>query len=211
MDTKTLVVGQEVYMLKPPYPYWFCGQKGKVVKVTPTGVDVQTAGELLRFDTCNIPVFIVGQTTLVVGQDVDVAYCQRKDRRGKVVKATPSGVEVQVADLLRFDNDGYELDVSRRDRLGFGPSPEDNFYTFLWEAAPEFGPWHLDDMPFAERTALFEEKARKFQKWNSANCEPKHNKIGEHHYIEKCPICRCENPNYNPTAAKDRLEGRLPK
>ena len=150
-------------MFNDHYPYWFCGQRGKVVKVTPKGVDVQTAGELLRFDTNNIPVFIVGQTTLVVGQDVDVAYCQRKDRRGKVVKATPSGVEVQVADLLRFDNDGYELDVSRRDRLGFGPSPEDKFYTSLWQTAPEFGPWHLDDMPFAERTALLEQKNREWK------------------------------------------------
>jgi hypothetical protein len=82
MDTKTLVVGQDVYMLKPPYPFWFCIDEGEVVKVTPTGVDVQTAGELLRFDTNNIPVFIVGPTTLVVGQAVDVAYSQLKDRRG---------------------------------------------------------------------------------------------------------------------------------
>jgi hypothetical protein len=156
MNTKTLVVGQDVYMLKPPYPFWFCIDEGKVVKVTPSGVDVQTAGELLRFDTNNIPVFIVGQTTLVVGQDVDVAYCQRKDRRGKVVKVTPSGVEVQVAELLRFDNDGKELDVSRRDRLGFEPSPEDKFYTSLWQSAPEFGPWHLDDMPFEKRKYLLE-------------------------------------------------------
>ena len=44
MDTKTLVVGQDVYMLKPPYPFWFCIDEGEVVKVTPTGVDVQTAG-----------------------------------------------------------------------------------------------------------------------------------------------------------------------
>jgi len=160
VDTKTLVVGQDVYMFNDAYPHWFCSQSGKVVKVTPTGVEVQTAGELLRFDTNNIPVFIVGQTTLVVGQDVDVAYAQRKDRKGKVVKVTPTGVEVEVADLLQFDNDGYELDISRRDRLGFGPSPEDKFYTFLWQSAPEFAPWHLDDMPFAERTALLEQKTR---------------------------------------------------
>ena len=160
MDTKTLVVGQNVYMFLDPYPKWFCNQTGKVVKVTPTGVGVQTSGELLRFDTNNIPAFIVGQTTLVVGQDVDVAYCQRNDRRGKVVKVTPTGVEVEVADLLRFDNDGYELDVCRRERLGFGPSPGDKFYNFLWFSAPEFQPWHLDDMPFAERTSLLEQQAR---------------------------------------------------
>jgi len=160
MDTKTLVVGQNVYMLKPPYPFWFCIDEGKVVKVTPEGVDVQTVEETLRFDTNNIPVFIVGQTTLVVGQDVDVAYCQRKDKRGKVLRVTPSGVEVQVADLIQFDTNGKERDASRRDRLGFGPSPDDNFYTFLWQSAPEFGPWHLDEMPFEERTAKIEHHQR---------------------------------------------------
>jgi hypothetical protein len=106
MDTKKLVVGQDVYMFNDAYPHWFCGQRGKVVNVSPTGVDVETAGE-----------------------------------------------------LLRFGNDGYELDVSRRDRLGFGPSPEDKFYTSLWQSAPEFGPWHLDDIPFADRTALLEQAA----------------------------------------------------
>ena len=159
-DTKTLVVGQDVYMFLDPYPHWFCRQSGKVVKVTPTGVEAQTAGELLRFDTKNIPVFIVGHKTLVVGQDVEVAYSQRKNRKGKVVKVTPTGVEVEVADLLQFGSDGYELDVSRRDRLGFGPSPGDKFYNFLWFSAPECQPWHLDDMPFAERTVLLEQQAR---------------------------------------------------
>jgi hypothetical protein len=101
--------------------------------------------------------------TLVVGQDVDLAYCQRNDRRGKVVKASPSGVEVQVADLLRFDNDGKETDASRRDRLGFGPSPGDMFYNSLWYAAPECGPWHLDNIPFTERTALLEQWASNYE------------------------------------------------
>jgi len=160
MDTSKLVLDQDVYMFNDAYPHWFCGQRGKVVNVSPTGVDVETAGELLRFDTNNIPVFIGSQTTLVVGQDVDVSYCQRKDRRGKLVKVTPTGVDVLVADVLRFGNDGYELDVSRRDRLGFGPSPEDKFYTSLWQSAPEFGPWHLDDFPFADRTALLERAHR---------------------------------------------------
>ena len=146
MDTKALVVGQEVFMFNRNYPVWFCSNHGKVVKVTPSGVEVQTAGEVLRFDTNSIPVFIVGQPTLVVGQDVDVAYCQRKDRKGKVVKVTPTDVEVEVTDLLRFGNNGTETDASRRDRLGFGPSPDDKFHTTLWQSAPEFarsafGPW----------------------------------------------------------------------
>jgi hypothetical protein len=152
VNTKTLVVGQDVYIVCGHRVYGY--EKGKVVKVTPSGVEVRTAGELLRIDTNNIPVFIAGQTTLVVGQDVAVAYSQRKDREGKVVKVTPTGVEVQVTDLMRFDNDGYEVDDCRRDRIGFGPSPEDKFHTSLWQSAPEFGPWHLDDMPFAERKHL---------------------------------------------------------
>jgi hypothetical protein len=55
MDTKTLVVGQVVYMESGVY-----GCEGKVAKVTPSGVDVQTgvmqndgtwnAHELLHFD-----------------------------------------------------------------------------------------------------------------------------------------------------------------
>ena len=44
MDTKKLVAGQDVYMLKPPYPFWFCIDEGKVVRVTPEGVDVQVVG-----------------------------------------------------------------------------------------------------------------------------------------------------------------------
>jgi hypothetical protein len=148
MDTKTLVVGQDVYMLKPPYPFWFCFDVGKVVKVTPEGVDVQ----------------------VVDRQTANAAYCQRKERGDKAIKITPSRgketdvgrrVEVQVADLqtadmIRFDTSGQETDVSRRDRLGFGPSPEDKFYTSLWYSAPEFGPWHLDDMPFEKRKHLLE-------------------------------------------------------
>ena len=49
MNTKTLTVGQEVYIINGPYGY-----KGKVVKVTPSGVDVLSDGilgaGLFRFD-----------------------------------------------------------------------------------------------------------------------------------------------------------------
>jgi hypothetical protein len=90
MDTKTLVVGQDVYTFNNNYPVWFCNNKGMVVKVTPEGVEVQTADGLIRFDT-----------------------------------------------------NGKELDISRRDRLGFGPSPGDKFHTILWQSAPEFAPWEL--------------------------------------------------------------------
>jgi len=56
MDTKTLVIGQDVHVVSGVYSI-----KGKVVKVTPSGVDVQTgvmqndgtwnAHERMRFDT----------------------------------------------------------------------------------------------------------------------------------------------------------------
>jgi len=46
MDTKTLVVGQEVFMVNTPFI-----NKGKVVKVTPSGVEVESVkGELIFFD-----------------------------------------------------------------------------------------------------------------------------------------------------------------
>jgi hypothetical protein len=75
MDTKTLVVGQDVYMLSGVYICW-----GKVVKITPSGVDVQT------------------------------------DDQG----------------LLRFNSRGEGYD----------------------KGTHECGPWYIDDIPFAERTAL---------------------------------------------------------
>ena len=99
--------------------------------------------------------------TLVVGQDVYMVCSEIYIGKGKVAKVTPDGVEVHSGnERLRFDKDGNELDVSRRDRLGFGPSPESKFDTVLWQSAPEFGPWHLDDIPFAERTPLLEQKRR---------------------------------------------------
>jgi hypothetical protein len=113
----------------------------------------------------------------VVGQEVSIESgvygC-----KGKVVKVTSDSVEVLVeaapddqmqrmlsrcspeeraeriamnkAELLRFDNEGNELDDSRRARLGFGPSPEDKFHTVLWNTAPECQPWHLVPVPRTE-------------------------------------------------------------
>jgi len=92
--------------------------------------------------------------------------------KGKVVEVTPSGVVVEelpwpwIPDskggtIFHFDHNGNEPDVSHCNRLGFGPSPEDKFHTVLWCSAPEFQPWHLDDMPLAERTALIEKKSER--------------------------------------------------
>ena len=100
MDTKLLAVGQDIYMYSGPYM-----RKGKVVEITSSGVEVQTANELLQFD-CN-----VNLRTL--------------------------------AELLRFDNAGRGSDE---------------------EGTYECGAWFIDDMPFAEREALLEQKERKSRK-----------------------------------------------
>ena len=47
MDTKTLVVGQDVYMVSGVYL-----DQGKVVRITTSGLDVQAVhGGLVRFDS----------------------------------------------------------------------------------------------------------------------------------------------------------------
>lgn len=99
VNTKTLVVGQDVYMFSGVY-----GNTGKVVKVTPLGVDVQTADEVLHFDT---------------------------NGRSYVTELQPS-----------YDPTAHPLSPWRWDGNG----------TY------ECGPWELDDMPFAERTALLEQR-----------------------------------------------------
>jgi preprotein translocase subunit YajC len=233
MDTKTLVVGQDVRVHRRN-----CYYGGKVVKVTSSGVEVQTDydKEPLRFDSNGrdgTGTFECGPAldtkTLVVGQEVYMSsgiYCCE----GKVVKVTPNGVEVQVSRDHREEHvsiGGVELlprpsydellhfDENRRSYVTELPSSYDGtahpLSPWRWDGNGTFecGPWYIDDMPFAEREALFERAAQRFQKWNSMNCE--HSKVGDHYYIEKCPICGCENPNYNPITAKEWLQGRLPK
>ena len=86
--------------------------------------------------------------TAMVGQHVYVypGYSAYGYWKGKVVKVTSAGVEVQLLDpwpgesLIRFGNDGTELEVRRN-----------------LNVAPEQQPWILDAMPFAERTALIEQ------------------------------------------------------
>lgn len=130
-------------------------------------------------------------TKLVVGQEVymfpeaygDIArntgfsMCE-----GIVVEVTPEGAVVQYGvrksdgDLLRFDKNGTEIDASRCDRLGWGPS-ESGFHARLWHSAPEFGALQIDEMPFAERNALFERRRQDYLDqpflawWKSATYE----------------------------------------
>jgi hypothetical protein len=107
--------------------------------------------------------------TLVVGQDVllvsNEIYCEV----GTVVAVTPSGVDVQTGvmqidgtwnghERIRFDKEGKETETSRRDRLGFGPSPGDKFHNILWFSAPEFQPYQIEENVSAEKLAAFKAK-----------------------------------------------------
>jgi len=87
--------------------------------------------------------------TLIVGQDVYmIRGCEFYGReKGTVIKVTPEGADVLTTggELMRFDTNGEETDVCRRDRVGFGPSPESKFHTILWYSAPEFRPWYLEE------------------------------------------------------------------
>lgn len=76
---------------------------------------------------------------LAVGQDVFLVSSGIYYNVGRVVAVTPSSVDVQTErELIQLDKDGKETDDSRRDRLGFGPSPGDRFHNSLWFSAPEF-------------------------------------------------------------------------
>jgi len=98
---------------------------------------------------------------LVVGQDVFLVSSGIYCNVGKVVSVTPSSVDVQTdSELFRFDSNGKETDSSRRGRLGFGPSPESKFHTVLWQSAPEFQPWEIEEIS-AEELAAWKAKIGK--------------------------------------------------
>jgi hypothetical protein len=107
VDTKTLVVGQDLYMFSGCYV-----NKGKVVKVTRSGADVQT-GVMQNDGTWN------------------------------------------AHELLHFDNNGrsYVTELpSSYDSTAHPLSP----WGWNGNGTYECGPWELDDIPFAERTALLD-------------------------------------------------------
>jgi hypothetical protein len=92
----------------------------------------------------------------VVGQDVYIlGLGGHSIDKGKVVKVTPSGVDVCTVrgELLLFDTDGEAY------------------------GGPFGGTWKLDTMPFAERTALLapatlavlERMALDYQRWTQKN------------------------------------------
>ena len=98
--------------------------------------------------------------TLVVGQDVYICSIGVYIQKGKVVKITSSGVDVQTDNgLFHFDKDGKEC--NRNEAYG------------LPEWGPEWSLWELDDMPFMERTAFMEQAARDYEARRSeANRRP---------------------------------------
>ena len=105
MDTKKLVVGQDVYVVSDD-GYSF--MQGKVTEVTPEGVEVLTAPYHLGISIPSQVKCDVDQLSWVVPM--------RFDREGK------NGTD---------GHDGQDV---------YG-----------------FGPWHIDDVPFAERKAWHEQ------------------------------------------------------
>jgi hypothetical protein len=107
----------------------------------------------------NVTVGKVDTKTLVVGQDVYM-FSGCYVTTGRVIKVTPSGVDVQTTDeIWRFDTDGKACD-SRGTGM-FKSSP--------WERGGipgtyECGPWELDDIPFAKRTAFLERRWADWQR-----------------------------------------------
>jgi hypothetical protein len=101
MDTKKLVVGQDVYVVSNNGSDFM---QGKVTEVTPEGVEVLTAPHVLGVE--NLP---------QVNYDVD---------------------QLSWVVPMRFDSNGEN-----------GTDGHDG-----WDVHG-FGPWHMDDMPFAERKA----------------------------------------------------------
>ena len=101
MDTKTLVVGQDVYVVSNDGSDFM---QGKVTEVTPEGVEVLTAPHVLGVDTLSRVNYDVNQLSWVVP--------------------------------MRFDNEGNN---------GSDGHEGMNVWGFGWY------PWHIDDVPFAER------------------------------------------------------------
>jgi hypothetical protein len=147
MDTTKLVVGQEVYMFCGAECYGFA--KGEVVKITSAGVEVKS-GELWGLGRMEIGSELTGRGIRITSSVVDTEFWGQESRR------------MEEIGIVRFDNNGIELEADRRKRHGFEPGPDfshDRFMQSVWYGAPECGPWQLDDMPFEERTAKIEERA----------------------------------------------------
>ncbi len=108
------VVGQEVHIRSGVY-----GCKGKVVKATPDGVEV-----------------LVENLKIAEGYLRSISTKPPETQKELIAYLTKP-------QLFIFDKYGKETEESRRERLGFGPSPDDKFHTVLWNIAPECQPWEI--------------------------------------------------------------------
>jgi hypothetical protein len=102
-------------------------------------------------------------TALVVGQDVYM-FSGCYWNKGKVVKVTPSGVDVQtVSEITQTDNELLHFDANGCSYVTELPpsysSTAHPLSPWGWKGngTYECGPWYIDDdKPFAERDAQFE-------------------------------------------------------
>jgi len=103
---------------------------------------------------------VVDTTKLVVGQDVYMSSgCYWNE--GKVVKVTPSGVDVQAVDERLYSNEQLlHFDANGRSYVTELPPSYDSkahpMSPWRWggNGTYECGPWYIDgEMTFAERTA----------------------------------------------------------
>jgi hypothetical protein len=99
----------------------------------------------------------VNTKTLVVGQDVYVVSDDGQSfKQGKVTAVTPEGVEV----LTTFDHvdplsqENYDVDqLLRVVPMRFDSEGKNGTDGHDGQDVYGFGPWHIDDVPFAERKA----------------------------------------------------------
>jgi hypothetical protein len=109
MDAKKLVGGEDVHIVSGPY-FW----RGKVVKVTPEGVEVQTREQLLHFDNKGKGLDAEGTYECGAWQLVDklfsIGSCTYIPIEGSAVAATVISFEKEpglVGQKVRLSCDNY--------------------------------------------------------------------------------------------------------
>jgi len=158
MNTKTLAIGQDVYVASNG-GYYFC--QGKVTKITPKGVQVLAA-------RLGLPANHLSESNY--DSDLQCWVSIRVKPDGTKEKET--FYYQQAADeVSRFGDDLLPTDELTRvgydfaERFAVVPIQFDNEGNNGsdgmegWDVHG-FEPWHIDDMPFAERRAWAEQKSQ---------------------------------------------------